>query len=149
MDTIFRIARTALIAAILSAFFALPAAAAHIGNNKADLTGPGGVTGQSVANYSTGQDAVQAQARVRGLAPGSYTLRLRHNDGRTFPVCTFSADGKGTDGCSGSIEGVGFHHADVVDDDGVVVATGTYERRGNCREPQQGASQCEAPGVTR
>lgn len=50
----------------------------------------------------------------------------------------------GTDGCSGSVAGVGFHHADIVDDAGTTVATGRYERRGNCREPGQDGSQCQA-----
>jgi len=29
------------------------------------------------------------------------------------------------------------------------VATGTFERLGNCRDPQQASSQCVAPGQTK
>ncbi len=139
---------TVAVAVAMAALLAVPAAADHIGNNKAELTGAGGVGGQSTANYATGADVIYAQARVDDLEPGDYTFRVRHNNGSTFTVCSFTADGSGSEGCAGSIDGVGFHHADIVDAANSVVATGRYARRGNCREPQQGGSQCEAPGVT-
>jgi hypothetical protein len=137
--------RAGILAAIIGVLLALPASAAHIGNNKAELSGPEGVSGQSVANYSTGQDAIRANATVQGLEAGEdYTFRLRHNNGDTSEVCTFTARRNGSGGCSGEVDGVGFHHADILDDEGSTVATGTYERRGNCREASQGGSLCES-----
>lgn len=64
---------TAMLAAAMAVMMVLPAAADHIGNNKAALAGADGVTGQSIANYSKGSDTVQAHARVNGLAPPATT----------------------------------------------------------------------------
>ncbi len=61
-------------------------------------------------------------------------------------VCTFDTT-TGRDGCSATDLGLpGFASARIVDGDGTVVASGTFERRGNCRDADQGGSQCEAPG---
>ena len=41
---------------------------------------------------------------------------------------------------------MGFTMAVVRNAAGVAVVTGTFERRGNCRDPDQAMSQCTAPG---
>ncbi len=53
----------------------------------------------------------------------------------------------GTDGCSENrLPLAGFSRAEIVDESGAVVASGAFERRGNCRDADQAASLCEAPG---
>ncbi|HVM00729.1 MAG TPA: hypothetical protein VM324_15680 [Egibacteraceae bacterium] len=147
VGTGFKVGLVAVTMAVLAALAALPASAAHIGNNKAELSGDG-ATGTSVANYSTGTDTIRANVRVRGLEAGQYTFQIRHANGTVTSICTFTAKGTGAAGCSGATSGRGFHHADVVDDAGNLVATGEYERRGNCREADQAGSLCTAPGRT-
>lgn len=134
-----------LLAAVLGVLLALPAAAAHNGSNKAELAGDGG-TGTSVVNYSKGHDTFNASARVLGLDEGTYTFRLRSPDGQTaFDVCELESTGSGSATCSEVHRDFGgFATGEIVDDEGTVVAEGTYARRGNCRDPEQAGSQCEA-----
>jgi hypothetical protein len=125
---------------------AMPAQAAHEGNNRAELSGS--AAGTALVNYAKGNGSWTAGARVAGLAPGTYTFTVTSPNGMTvMPVCTFEADGRGTDGCSARLEVLGgFATAEIRDAGGTVVSSGRFDRRGNCREADQAGSQCEAPG---
>jgi hypothetical protein len=145
--------RASLIAAILGVLLALPASAAHNGNNRADLAGDG-ITGRSVANYIAGSDkgageshthGFNVSAQVRGLDAGAYTLQVRSPNGQVVtPVCDFVATGRGSAGCQENLDLGGFLTAEIADAAGTVVASGVYDRAGNCRDPQQAGTQCEA-----
>ena len=55
-----------------------------------------------------------------------------------------SEDGS-RDGCSANgLILPGFNAAEIVDDNGDVVASGIFARRGNCRDADQAGSLCEA-----
>ncbi len=133
------------IAAVALLGIASPASAAHFGNNKAALVGDG-VTGTAIVNYSEGTGTFNGSARVSGLEEGTYTFQVVSPDGQTAtPICTFTADGNGTDGCSATgLTLGGFATAEIADANGEVVADGTFERRGNCRDADQAGSQCKA-----
>jgi hypothetical protein len=112
---------------------ALPAQAAHESNNKAELAGA--ATGTALVNYVAGRESEQwsANARVQGLEPGTYTYTVNGPAG-IQQICTFTADGRGSDGCSvSSIDLGGFATAQIRDAAGAVVAEGTFERRGGNR----------------
>ncbi len=98
-------------------------------------------------NYSEGTGTFNGSARVSGLAPNSeYTFQVNGGP-RPATICTFTTDANGTGGCSEQgLELPGFTTAEIVDEDGMVVASGAFDRRGTCRDPQQGGTQCEAPG---
>ncbi len=124
--------------------------AAHNGNNKADLVGTGDAdaSGQSVVNYREGTGTFNARVSVMNLSPGaSYTFFVRTAAGGEVAVCTDTASNQGTFSCGAqNLTLPGFVSAVVRDSAGVEVASGAYDRRGNCRDPQQAGSQCEAPG---
>lgn len=137
---------TLAVAAVALLGIASPASAAHFGNNKAALVGDG-VTGTAIVNYSEGTGTFNGSARVSGLEEGTYTFQVVSPNGMTAtPICTFTADGNGTDGCSANgLTLGGFATAEIVDDtNNTVVASGTFERRGNCRDADQAGSQCKA-----
>ena len=121
------------------------AVAAHNGNNKAELSGAGGVTGVAIVNYSEGQGTFNGTVTVEGLAPNTaYSFTVAGASGiRT--ICSGISDSSGTFTCSAqNLTLPGFGTAQVRTSDGTVVASGTFERRGNCRDPEQAGSQCEA-----
>lgn len=62
-------------------------------------------------------------------------------------ICTDEANSQGMFTCRAPhfVLG-GFRQAAVRDASGVVVAVGTFARRGTCRYPDQMTTQCEAPG---
>jgi hypothetical protein len=135
-----RLSRVLVVAAGTAALVlpALPAQAAHEANNKAQLSGD--ASGTAIVNYIEGRDSQQwtANARVQGLEPGTYSYVLiapkNNGGGEVATVCTFEADGKGSDGCSNSsFDTGGFATAEIQDEDGDVVASGTFERRGGNR----------------
>lgn len=120
------------------------ASAAHNGNNLAELTGDG-VDGSAVVNYSEGRGTFNATVNVSGLEAGVYTVVVVSPNGAVeTAVCSFDpADGR--DGCSATdLTLGGFATVEVQDAGGAVVAVGTFERRGNCRDADQIGSQCEA-----
>src|SRR5688572_21321956 len=80
---------------------AFPAYAAHESNNQAELMGANGIKGTAHVNYVKGTEGWSSTVRVFGLAPGNYVFAVRLGATGTFQtVCTFSADDKGSDGCS-------------------------------------------------
>jgi len=67
-------------------------------------------------------------------------------------ICEAEANQQGTFRCSDQDvlqDEFGLVEAVIRDSEGTEVATGIYNRRGNCRAPDQGGSQCEAPGLNR
>ena len=126
---------------------AVSASAAHNGNNRAELSGAG--TGVALLNYSEGRGTFNGSTNVQGLEDGDYTFRVSLNGNNVREICSFTV-GDGRSGCSATDLALpGFNRAEIVDSDGAVVASGVFARRGNCRDPQQGGSQCEAPGQNR
>ena len=126
--------------------------AAHESNNRAALSGAGGVSGTAHVNYVKGTEGWSSTVSVFGLATGNYVFAVRLNAGAFQTVCAFSADGVGSDGCSDqdSVLG-GFNQAVIVADTNgngladageMVVASGTFARRGGCREPDQAGVDC-------
>ncbi len=132
--------------------------AAHESNNRANLTGDDGVSGKAIVNYVKGTEGWSSNTSVFGLQPGEYVFAVRlRADGPFQTICAFTADGKGRDGCSDrDAVLMGFSQAVIVldangngeaDMDETVVASGTFERRGVCREPDQaGAEDCPNRG---
>ena len=107
--------------------------AAHESNNKAELSGDG-ISGHAIVNYVAGTEGWSSTARVDGLAPGDYTFAVNLNGTNQTTVCSFTADGNGSDGCSDQDADLpGFNTAVIVDSDGMVVASGTFARRGGNR----------------
>ncbi len=122
-----------------------PASAAHNGNNKAELTGAGGVTGTAVVNYSEGRSTFNGTTSVAGLPAGTYTFTVFNAANGSQLICTFTSDGTGAAGCSAQdLKLKGFGVARILNSGGAIVASGAFARRGNCRDPQQVMSQCEA-----
>jgi hypothetical protein len=126
-----------------------PAGAAHNGNSKANIAGDGGVHGQAVVNYSEGTGTFHGRITVSHLTPGeTYTFAVERPGPRT-EICSGEANAGGTFTCSAQgLTLPGFSDVVVTDSSGETVASGTLVRRGNCRDPQQGGSQCMAPGLT-
>lgn len=125
------------------------ALAAHNGNNRAVLTGTGDAdaSGIAIVNYSEGRSTFNGNITVDNLDAGEmYTFLVRSPNGVTEQViCSGTADGDGTFTCSEqNLPLNGFTTAVVRDEAGVEVAIGTFARRGNCRDADQGGSQCEA-----
>lgn len=123
------------------------ALAAHNGNNKAELSGVG--IGTAVVNYSEGQGTFNGTVAVSGLASNtSYSFYVTGAGagaaGRL--ICSGTSDSSGMFTCSEQKLGLpGFTTAQVrTTIGGTVVASGTFERRGNCRDPEQAGSQCQA-----
>ncbi len=60
-------------------------------------------------------------------------------------ICSGAASASGTFTCSAQkLTLAGFTTAVVRDSAGVEVASGVFARRGNCRDPEQAGSLCEA-----
>jgi hypothetical protein len=129
------------------------ASAAHNGNNFAELTGTTAdpdASGKAILNHSAGGGDFVGSITVANLVPGatySYLVWRTPVDNSTALLCTGEANGQGMFTCQAQhfLLG-GFRQAVVRDAAGVVVALGTFERRGNCRDPLQMTTQCEAPG---
>ncbi len=130
---------------------AVPAMAAHNGNNKAALSGASGGTGDAIVNYSEGTSTFSSSVNTSGLEDGVYEFTVSLNGGRVQTICSFVVDGSSREGCSNQGQALnGFNMAEIRQA-GVVVISGTFARRGNCRDADQGGSQCEAnsaPGQT-
>ena len=128
------------------------ASAAHNGHAKTPIAGTGDpdATGQSIVNYREGTGTFNGTITVKNLTPGAtYTFLVRGATGET-PICSAEASSRGTFTCNAQdLTLPGFTMAVVRDAAGMEVATGTFERRGNCRDPQQAGSQCVAPGQTK
>ena len=132
----------------------LPVSAAHLGNSKATIVGTGDpdATGMSVVNYRKGTESFNASASVSNLEPNAtYTFLVRNAAGVERAICSAESNSNGKFDCNAQDvlpDGFGLTQAIVRDSAGNEVATGVYERRGNCRAPEQAGSQCEAPGHT-
>ncbi len=126
--------------------------AAHLGNNKADLAGTGDpdARGQAIVNFSKGTGAFNGRVSVRSLTPdGTYTFLVRTAAGAEQTICMGAANSRGTFACNA--QGLilpGFVTAVIRDSAGVEVASALFQRRGNCRAPDQAGSQCGASGHT-
>lgn len=127
--------------------FAGTALAAHNGNNRAVLTGTGDAdaSGVAIVNYSEGQGTFNGNITVDNLVAGAtYRFFVRGATGEQL-ICAGIADSSGTFTCSEQkLTLNGFGRAVVRNAAGVEVAVGTFARRGNCRDADQAASQCEA-----
>jgi hypothetical protein len=127
---------------------ASPTLAAHNGNNKAELSGPTGATGNAIVNYSEGTGAFNSSVNTSGLQSGTYSFTVSLNGGNVQLVCNFAVDGSSREGCSDQGRRLtGFNRAEIRDASGSVVASGLFARRGNCRDADQAGSQCEANGA--
>lgn len=126
-----------------------PAVAAHNGNNRAEITGTGDpdVAGRAIVNYSEGRGDFNGSITVSNLTPGeTYSFFVRRGTAETL-VCSGVANSQGTFTCSEQhLPLPGFAMAVVRNSAGVEVASGTFDRRGNCRDPEQAGSLCAAPG---
>ncbi len=142
-----KVSRIYLVALVSLAALAVTgtALAAHNGNNKAAISGAGGVTGVAVVNYSEGQGTFNGTITVQGLAANTaYSFTVTGALG-TSTICSGISNSSGTFTCSAQkLVLNGFGTANVRTSDGTSVASGTFERRGNCRDPEQAGSQCEA-----
>ena len=144
-----------LLAALVAFAVAAPtASAAHNGNNAAELSGTGDsdATGTAIVNYSAGRGNFNGTITVQNLEAGaSYGFVARFQQ-PGFPIedtliCSGEANQQGTFTCQAQHFTLGrFGRAVVLDSAGDVVAAGTFERRGNCRDPEQFMTQCDAPG---
>ncbi len=121
--------------------------AAHFGNNRAEITGTtdSDATGKAVVNYSKGQGTFNGTITVRNLEPNQmYTFTVSG-----MFVCDGFANSQGTFQCSAQRLDLGsFSTAEVRlgNQTGAIVASGDFDRGGNCREADQAASRCNAPG---
>lgn len=111
---------------------------AHTANNQANLSGMqngNGITGNAITNYVAGRDGWQSTVNLQGdLAAGTYTF-FAIGPGGVQPVCSFTVGGRGgRQGCSADTDLGGFARAEVQYQDGTVVASGIFERRGGNRE---------------
>lgn len=140
-----------LLVATFAAFtVAAPTAiAAHNGNNSAELSGTGDpdASGKAIVNYSEGRGDFNGTITVQNLNPGeTYSFFVRRM-GVEQLICSDEANSQGTFTCQAQhLRLNGFAMAVVRNAAGVEVAKGTFERRGNCRDPEQNMSQCMAPG---
>jgi hypothetical protein len=145
------VAVAAVVAALGLALTPGTAVGAHNGNNSADISGTGDpdATGQAIVNYSKGSRDFNGRISVRRLTPFErYTFSVR-TPGPETVICSSTANANGLFACSAQrLMLPGFSQAVVRDSSGAEVAVGVFERRGNCRDPQQAGSQCEAPGQT-
>lgn len=142
-----------VVAAFAALAVAAPAAlAAHNSNGFAEVVGTADpdATGKAIVNYSPGGGDFTGTITVANLVPGatySYLVWRTAVDGSTALLCTGEANSQGLFTCQAQhfVLG-GYRQAVVRDAAGVVVAVGTFERRGTCRDPEQQTTQCEAPG---
>ena len=110
-------------------------------------TGDPDATGQAIVNYREGTGTFNGAITVMNLNPGeTYSFFVRRGPVETL-VCMGTANNQGTFTCNKQDLALpGFVMAVVRDSAGVEVATGTFERRGNCRDPRQVGELCTAPG---
>jgi hypothetical protein len=144
-------------AVVVAAFAALTiaapnAVASHNSNGFAELVGTADpdATGTAIVNYSEGGGDFTGTITAANLVPGatySYSVWRTPFDGSTVLLCTAEANSQGLFTCQAQhfVLG-GYRQAVVRDAAGVVVALGTFERRGTCRDADQSMTQCEAPG---
>ena len=147
---------SALFLAMFVAFAAAAptALASHNGNNGAELSGPGDpdATGKAIVNYSAGRGDFNGTTTVQNLEPGATYSFVARFQSPGLPIedtliCSGEANQQGTFTCQAQHFTLGrFTRAVVLDAGGDVVAAGVFERRGNCRDPEQFMSQSEAPG---
>ena len=148
-------------ALFLAAFVAFSFAAAaptalasHNGNNAAELSGVGDsdATGRAIVNYSEGRGDFNGTITVRNLEPGETYSFFARFQSPGLPIedtliCSGEANQQGTFTCQAQHLTLGrFTTAVVLDADGDVMAAGAFERRGNCRDPEQFMTQCDVPG---
>ncbi len=116
---------------------------AHESNNQASLTGSQNgnmITGNAIINYVAGREGWRSTVSLQGdLAEGTYTffavLVSEGNEPVLQAICSFTIDENGgRQGCSADTDLAGFNRAEVQDEDGNVVASGVFERRGGTRE---------------
>ncbi|MGI8643927.1 MAG: hypothetical protein ACR2LS_07400 [Thermomicrobiales bacterium] len=125
------------------------ASAAHNGNNKANLSAMGDdAAGKAIVNYSEGRGTFNGTIVVRDLEPNTgytFVVRLMDNEATDQVICSGTSNDQGLFRCNEQgLALAGFSQAVVEDDAGNDAASGTFARRGNCRDPQQGGSQCES-----
>ena len=125
------------------------ASAAHFGNSKANLVGTGDpdTGGQAIVNYSKGTGSFNGRVSVKNLTPGETDRFLVRSTTEEQLICEGTASDRGTFMCDA--QGLmlrTFAVAVVRDSAGAEVASSPFERRGNCRVPDQALSQCDAPG---
>ena len=126
-----------------------PAMAAHNGNNRAEIRGTGDpdAAGRAIINYSKGRGDFNGNITVSNLEAGETYQFSVLRDGTFFLICAGTANAQGLFTCSAQHFVLpGFAIAVVRDSAGIEVARGIFERRGNCRDPEQERSLCEAPG---
>lgn len=124
-----------MVSLLLGLIFGLvsSAHADHLSNNRAELSGDG-ISGQAIVNYVKGTQSWSSTVQVQGLEAGEYSFAVNRSGEDETIVCTFTADGNGSDGCSDQETDIpGFNTAVILDSDGNVVASGTFERRGGGR----------------
>lgn len=142
---------------VLAALLVLPgsAFAAHNGNNRADLDprADADADGSAIVNYREGTGTFNGRTSVLNLAPSTdyfFVVRLGENEGSDQLICSGTSNRKGKFVCQAqNLSLAGFNEAVIEDAAGNDVAAGIFARRGNCRDPDQGGSQCNAPGQNR
>ena len=139
------------LALVATMSLAAMAFAAHLGNSYSELGGTGDpdAYGRAIVNYTDGTNSFVARIGADNLEPGAtYTFAVRLNDGGARQdICTATADRSGHLSCSAQDRTLaGFNQAVIYDAAGTEVAKGGMDRRGNCREPEQAGSLCEARG---
>ena len=143
--------RVIAVAAAFAALLVLAGAAlaAHNGNNRAELTGAGGVSGVAIVNYSEGQGDFNGNVTASGLTPNTaYSFYVAGaTAGNTgVLICSDTSNSSGVFTCSTQhLVLPGFSRAEIRLGT-TIVATGTFARRGNCRDPNQAGELCSAPG---
>ena len=141
-----------LMVAVIVSGMVSSAGAAHNGNNRAEVSGTAAdmdATGKAVVNYSEGRGTFNGTITVRNLEPGeTYTFQVSGAAaGAAIDVCEGTANSQGTFSCSFQNMALpGFANVEVENEAGVVIATGMFERGGNCRDADQAGSLCDAPG---
>ena len=156
------------VAVCLGSLAALPALASHEGNNALTFaTVPGSpspdASGAGIVNYVMGQStsrttdtAWTSAFRFAGLVPDTtYTVVVVGRGG----ICTFTTNAVGRGSCNGtfvSLPRFGVAQLRLGGDTGTPVLQATRQHvlsgpgeivsRGDCREPHQELSLCEAPG---
>lgn len=117
--------------------------AAHNGNNRASFESYDGI---AIVNYRSGSGTFNGSIRVGGLEPGvSYSFAVR-TPGPTTIICEGEANGGGVFSCSAGDLALGGFTFAVLSGPNGELETVPFARRGNCRDPNQGGTQCEAPG---
>ena len=169
-----RILLVLLAAVVVGGLAALPALATHESNNTLTFAPVAAspspdASGAGVINYVKGlsgdepNTAWTSSFRFQGLAPNAtYTVvvRGRFADPTVFSaICSFTTDAAGAGSCSEQFTGLqrlaiaqlrigGAAGTPVLQAtrQAVVAGPGEIVSRGDCREPDQGGSICQAPG---